>query len=400
MEEENKSYKFHLGKLKVNQIIVLLLIVVILIATLSGIILGSYAHASKVKNFLQQGDNYLQNGKYEEALLSFNKAVSADSKNKDIYLEIKDLYIKAKRQDDALHFLKLALVNKVEDEGIKRNIEKIKKGFEVTKIELSCYQNDSFKPSEKVTMKINNEEISVQVKWDITVIDTTQLIDVSIQGTSEEYDRKVLLTVKVLAKILAIKDIKATITQGQAYTLPAKLQASMSDNTIMDLQVTWDPIAVDNNKVGTQNFLGTVEKYEKKVQLNLTVNAKPVVKSLLNGYVQRVYEDGGKRYLEYDEIQFLNGDAAIAAAKKNGETVDNDYYIVNSSKALKTYEISKNAAITLVNLFLEQTQDDLKNVPVSYDQFKNYINSDKSSTLCKIQTANDVVLKVDGVYLP
>lgn len=66
--------------------------------------------------------------------------------------------------------------------------------------------------------------------------------------------------------------------------------------------------------------------------------------------------------IEVDLIDFLQGDLAIEAARKNGEaipdvsakgdttySVANDYYIVNDSKEITKYSLDKNIALDVYN---------------------------------------------------
>ncbi len=74
------------------------------------------------------------------------------------------------------------------------------------------------------------------------------------------------------------------------------------------------------------------------------------------GYVRKAYTSNGKNYIDIDYVQFLTGQAAIDAAKADGIAeqdehgnwyVPNDYYIVNDSSQLRTFEVSSTAAIKL-----------------------------------------------------
>lgn len=79
-----------------------------------------------------------------------------------------------------------------------------------------------------------------------------------------------------------------------------------------------------------------------------------------HGYIRRLYQQKGQYYATIDYIQFLTGEAAVAAARrqgdavvdvqKNGDTtysVFNDYYIINESPRLRTVRLSPAATIKL-----------------------------------------------------
>ena len=57
--------------------------------------------------------------------------------------------------------------------------------------------------------------------------------------------------------------------------------------------------------------------------------------------------DGGGSTITLDYILYLSGAAAEKAAKAHGDTVENDYYIVNDNKMLRTFPISSAVVIVL-----------------------------------------------------
>ena len=84
-----------------------------------------------------------------------------------------------------------------------------------------------------------------------------------------------------------------------------------------------------------------------------TAEVAPTTKRLA-AYLIKV--DATKGELTYDEIQFLTGDAAKAAYKKDNpcknpsgceDAPPNDYYIVNQYKAYKTVAIAPNCEVEL-----------------------------------------------------
>ena len=69
------------------------------------------------------------------------------------------------------------------------------------------------------------------------------------------------------------------------------------------------------------------------------------------GFIQRVWEEGGKRYISIDLAEMLSGKEAQTAAVEDGEiaagdTLPNDYYIRNRSPQLRQFVVSPSATIT------------------------------------------------------
>jgi hypothetical protein len=69
------------------------------------------------------------------------------------------------------------------------------------------------------------------------------------------------------------------------------------------------------------------------------------------GFVDKVWEQGGKRYISIDYADFLTGDAAVQAAVADGviapgETIPNDYYIRNINPQKREFQVAPTALIT------------------------------------------------------
>lgn len=84
--------------------------------------------------------------------------------------------------------------------------------------------------------------------------------------------------------ITSIDELKPTIVQGNEYTLPTTVPARMSDGNTRDVNVawgTWNP-ELDTNTPGEYKIEGTVEGYDGKAILTLTVTPRPVIQSIDN----------------------------------------------------------------------------------------------------------------------
>ncbi len=89
------------------------------------------------------------------------------------------------------------------------------------------------------------------------------------------------------------------------------------------------------------------------------------------GFIKKVWEQGGKRYISIDYAEMLTGQAAIDAALaagdiQPGEDLPNDYYIRNSNKDLREFEVSGSVAITTATWGGEPDR------PVTWDEFTSF----------------------------
>jgi hypothetical protein len=172
----------------------------------------------------------------------------------------------------------------------------------------------------------------------------------------------------------------------------------------------------ENIEQGSDNLdLENVNEEKKDFELAIsiqkenkeTVKANPIVKTKQIGYISKVYEEGGKKYLRFDDVKFLMGNEAIEAAKKDGAAiyengeyfVYDDYYIVNNSEKAKNYVIADIASLNLLGFWIDSLNGDGNNHSVSYNKFKS-ISSENEHMLCYIYAENNVVVKIEGQYTP
>lgn len=148
------------------------------------------------------------------------------------------------------------------------------------------------------------------------------------------------------------------------------------------------------------------------------------------GYVN-IYESAGKRYLDIDYVQWLTDKEAIKAAiedkecfqgedvpkllkelegydisngfGKFGSCAPNGFYIRNKNPQVRTFEISKNAEITMQTL--SHTTDGNFNFgeKVSYKTFKSLFTSKDShfrNLPFHIEVVNGLIMKITEQYVP
>ncbi len=125
------------------------------------------------------------------------------------------------------------------------------------------------------------------------------------------------------------------------------------------------------------------------------------------GFIDRVWESGGKRWLRIDYAEFLTGDEAREAAIKAGqlspgEELPNDYFIRNESHTLREYQVSSSVRITTSTWHGEQE------FPVTWEQFKAFWSDsppDADAAFLKdspwwIIRDGSLVVRIDEQYLP
>lgn len=146
----------------------------------------------------------------------------------------------------------------------------------------------------------------------------------------------------------------------------------------------------------SENILNYTGQDGEKYVLDL--NAPPPINEKAMGYIKKVYEKNGKRYLEIDYVQLLNGvDEIVPALKREKICVGKEvecaetwgFYITNQNKKIRTYEISEAADIRAETYeYPEITFDDLITI------FDQWSLSHLKDQFFNIEIENNLVIKI------
>lgn len=124
-------------------------------------------------------------------------------------------------------------------------------------------------------------------------------------------------------------------------------------------------------------------------------------------YLKGIFKRNDSVFVRADYIQFLTGDAAVAAAKRNHEAdtsydekgkissifVDNDYYIINENKKLRLLPLAKNVSIETVDMSTA-----VSIIKTTLDDFINKHGNDSFPFILHIQ--NNMIVKITEVFVP
>jgi len=220
--------KFKKVKLK----LIMTISVVILCLVLGGVGIVQYTNGSHIKEGLSLGDKYLEEGKYEKAILAFKKVIQIDPKNIEARVGLAKVYTKVGKADEAEKILK---------EAISINPKKVEPYIELAKLYMYIRGNNPVNAIKTLTdgYKSTNDE--------------------SIKSILEDLKSKI-----------TVDNISKTITLGANYSLPKKVTAKIN-NVEVQFPVKWNKTTVDTTKAGTQTFSGTLENTDKVLKLILNV---------------------------------------------------------------------------------------------------------------------------------
>jgi hypothetical protein len=214
-------------------------------------------------------------------------------------------------------------------------------------------------------------------------------------GNRRRGSHSALLGVVMLAGALALTGCfppkSASTSTGSASsstsaTVAAATTAPASIETIA-------PVAVTPKQAPNQ----TITEPTKNVA---NVTHQPTL--ILNDWIA----DGGVNTLTCDYVQFLTGAAAVKAAKAHGDSVENDYYVVNDNTMQRNIPIADNVTIVLhpgdgpqfsrtFTLFeFEELMDHL------LATYKGKTYSWSSDTIYYINVKNGKITRIENQWVP
>lgn len=200
------------------------------------------------------------------------------------------LFVDSPMDASTQEFLKNHIVNKLKILGgtgaVSYDAEQTAKGLPLgvgstENITDTIWQNEKYtpRPTMVITATDGNKK-EVDIDWNLTKINTSKPGIYTFTGKVKGTDKTVytILTVKPIP--YKIDDITKTANSRENFELPSTITAQMSDGTKAQVPVTWGYGTQSGSKGGVYTFEGTVDKYNKKVKLTLTINPKSAIASI------------------------------------------------------------------------------------------------------------------------
>lgn len=127
-----------------------------------------------------------------------------------------------------------------------------------------------------------------------------------------------------------------------------------------------------------------------------------------HGYIRRFYQQNERYYVDVDYVQFLSGEAAVAAARRKGDaavdvmkgdtvySVFNDYYIVNDNSQVRTLPLAPQATFT----FWRTGENGLERFPATPAKVAATIPKILTLSPFIIETRQGLVTSLAEQYVP
>lgn len=192
------------------------------------------------------------------------------------------LFVDSPMDSSTQAFLKKHIVNKMKilggDGSISYATEQAAKGLPLgvgstQNLTDTIWQNEKYtpRPTMIITATDGNKK-EVAVDWNLTKINTSKPGIYTFTGKIKGTDKIVYSTLTVKPIPYKIDDLTKTANSKNNVNLPATIPAQMTDGSTSQVPVTWDYGTQSTKNPGEYIFYGTVDKYNKKVKLTLTVS--------------------------------------------------------------------------------------------------------------------------------
>jgi hypothetical protein len=119
------------------------------------------------------------------------------------------------------------------------------------------------------------------------------------------------------------------------------------------------------------------------------------------GYVKKLYEESGSKYISIQYVQWLSGEEAIKAIMEDDKCTreeaqsryTNDYYIRDKNKEVKKVKVSNNANYSIIKTGLEATKS-------NFDEVKKELGETTLGILCDVTIKDNEVTDLKQKYHP
>jgi hypothetical protein len=225
-----------------------------------------------------------------------------------------------------------------------------------------------------------------------------------------------LLGLSIGALTLVLVLTLAGCGRGGTTTTTSSTEAQSETTTTTTVEETTTTEAVETTTTTEAETTTTIEEPTTTTSKSTTTTTEklaPEETRLENGHVRamgfikKVWEQDGKRFIIIDYAEMLTGqeaiDAAVAAGDiQPGEDLPNDYFIRNADSEKRMLQVSDSVDITTSTWHGEMDS------PVTWDVFQSFWSAtppDEEAVYLRdspwwIERDGPVIIKIDEQYLP
>lgn len=227
----------------------------------------------------------------------------------------------------------------------------------------------------------------------------------------KEYNSKAVVETSNPKPFFQIVNLTEEIFQEDIYNLPEEISIYKNGKSLKE-QVIWDKVP-ETNTPGKYMYEGHTKTNDCYV--NLILKVKENVYGRKVGYIRNIYMNNNEEMLiEFDTIEFYEGQEAITEAIKDNEIELNDggnpiepceFYVRNTTYDKEVFKINRFPIFELIEIEAnDQQRGSLNLIKVDFDFFKKYIDNynncdDEEKLLFSIDLKNNEVMAIVRQYL-
>lgn len=226
---------------KGGKLIIIGVIAIIIISIVGYFAIGSF-EAVIVKGNIKLGSKYLEEGKYDKAIIKFQRAIELDPSNTEIviqlakayaesgdlenavklleetifldkknhepYIALADIYLNSNKYVEAKLMYLRGILESPNQEPLKQGLDKLIASVEVPELNVTLEKNQNYSLPSELEVNINGSKQALKVKWDTDKVDSSSGKDCKIRGSIEIFDKPVILNIQ-FKKVPVNKEVTA-----------------------------------------------------------------------------------------------------------------------------------------------------------------------------------------------
>ena len=177
-------------------------------------------------------------------------------------------------------------------------------------------------------------------------------------------------------------------------------QKSADDKAVKETSTSTTDTKTNNDKTGSDKT--DAAKSDATATTATTDTAKATTsdgKQL--GYVKKLYEESGSKYISIQYVQWLSGEEAIKAIMEDDKCTReeaqsryfDDHYIRDKNKEVKKVKVSINATYSIIKTGAEATKS-------NFDEVKKELGETTQGILCDVTIKDNEVTDLKQRYHP
>lgn len=208
-----------------------------------------------------------------------------------------------------------------------------------------------------------------------------------------------------MKKLLMVKLLIAALILGTINFTGCDLK-SADDKAVKETSTTTTDTKTNNDKTDADTNANNDKTDAAKSDTTATTAKTDTAKATTSdgkqlGYVKKLYEESGSKYISIQYVQWLSGEEAIKAIMEDDKCTreeaqsryTNDYYIRYNNKEVKKVKVSNNATYSMIKTGVEAAKS-------NFDEVKKELGQTTQGILCDVTIKDNEVTDLKQRFQP